>query len=128
MEIKDRCELFTIFLRGSNTVQASSCDVALPNNMEYDYPPTQRHRDPHFGKIWIWIWVLAKFLCDRVYFWGILYATGYRMWRDFSHSPVTSLVKYPPWANNSRLSFIPLSFVYQFWCRNFMYHCFNQPT
>ena len=39
---------------------------------------------------------LAKFLCDRVYFWPIFHATGYRVWRDLPHTPVTSLVKYPP--------------------------------
>ena len=41
-------------------------------------------------------WILAKFLCDRVYFWAIFYATGYRVWRALPHTPVTSLVKYPP--------------------------------
>ena len=40
-------------------------------------------------------WILAKFLCDRVYFWAIFYAIGYRVWRDLPHTPVTSLVKYP---------------------------------
>ena len=40
-------------------------------------------------------WILAKFLCDRVYFWAIFYATGYRVWGDLPHNPVTSLVKYP---------------------------------
>ena len=37
----------------------------------------------------------GKILCDRIYIWGIFYATGYRVWRDFPHTPVTSLVKYP---------------------------------
>ena len=41
-------------------------------------------------------WILGKFLCDRVYFWAIFYATGYRVWRALPHTPVTSLVKYPP--------------------------------
>ena len=40
--------------------------------------------------------VLAKFLCDRVYFWTIFYATDYRVWIDLPHTPITSLVKYPP--------------------------------
>ena len=40
--------------------------------------------------------LLAKFLSDRVYFWGIFYATGYRAWRGLPHTPVTSLRKYPP--------------------------------
>ena len=40
-------------------------------------------------------WIMAKFLCDRVYFWAIFYATGYRVWRDLPHTPVTSLVKHP---------------------------------
>ena len=41
-------------------------------------------------------WILAKFSCDRVYFWTIFYATGYRLWRDLPHMPFTSLVKYTP--------------------------------
>ena len=39
---------------------------------------------------------LVKFLCDRVYFWAIFYATGYRVLSGLPHTPVTSLVKYPP--------------------------------
>ena len=27
---------------------------------------------------------------------GHFYATGYMVWRDLSHNPVTSLLKYPP--------------------------------
>ena len=38
----------------------------------------------------------AKFLCDRVYFWPIFYTTGCRVLKGFPHTPVTSLVKYPP--------------------------------
>ena len=41
-------------------------------------------------------WILVKFLCDRVYFWAIFYATGYRVLSGLPHTPVTSLVKYPP--------------------------------
>ena len=41
-------------------------------------------------------WILVKFLCDRVYFSAILYATGYRVLSGLPHTPVTSLVKYPP--------------------------------
>ena len=37
--------------------------------------------------------LLAKFLCDTF---EVFYATGYRVWRDLLHIPVTSLVKYPP--------------------------------
>ena len=40
--------------------------------------------------------ILAKLLSDRVYFWEIFYATGYRVLSDLPHTPVTSLVKYPP--------------------------------
>ena len=40
-------------------------------------------------------WILAKFLCDRVYFWPIFYATGYRVGRDLPRTAVTSLVNYP---------------------------------
>ena len=38
------------------------------------------------------IYIFAKFVCDRVYFLG----QGYKMWRDFPHTPITSLIKYPP--------------------------------
>ena len=41
-------------------------------------------------------WILAKFLCNRVYFWTFFYATGYRVLSGLPHTPVTSLVKYPP--------------------------------
>ena len=51
-------------------------------------------------------WILAKFLCDRVYFWAIFYATGYRVLSSLPHTTVTSLVKYPPprLKNNSQAS------------------------
>ena len=41
-------------------------------------------------------WIFAKFLWDRVYFWAIFYATGYRVLSGLPHTPVTSLFKYPP--------------------------------
>ena len=31
------------------------------------------------------MYTFGNFLCDRVYFWGIFYATGYRVWRDLPH-------------------------------------------
>ena len=40
-------------------------------------------------------WIVANFLCDREYFWAILDATGYSVWRALPHTPDTSLVKYP---------------------------------
>ena len=40
--------------------------------------------------------LLAKVLCDRVYFWGIFHAIGYRVWRDLPHIPVTSLSSTTP--------------------------------
>ena len=43
-------------------------------------------------------WTLATFLCYRVSFSAFLCATGYMVWRDFLHKPVTSLVKHPPGA------------------------------
>ena len=50
-------------------------------------------------------WILAKLLCDRVYFWAIFYATGYRVLSGLPHTPVTSLVKYPPGPIFGRFSF-----------------------
>ena len=41
-------------------------------------------------------WILVKFLCYRVYFWAIFYATGYRVLSGLPHTSVISLVKYPP--------------------------------
>ena len=41
-------------------------------------------------------WILAKFLCDRVYFWATFYATGYRVLSGLPHIPVTSLSQVPP--------------------------------
>ena len=41
-------------------------------------------------------WILAKFLCDRVYFWAIFYGTRYRVWRDLPHTPSLPLSSTPP--------------------------------
>ena len=44
--------------------------------------------DKHnFGKIFMRQGLPSKYF----------YATGYRVWRDLPHTPVTSLVKYSPW-------------------------------
>ena len=51
----------------------------------------------------------GKILCDRVYFWAIFYVTGYRVWRDLPHTPVTSLVKYPPPPEKSSASSLSCS-------------------
>ena len=40
-------------------------------------------------------WILAK-LYATWYAFGIFYVTGYRVWKDLPHTPVTSLVKYLP--------------------------------
>ena len=42
-------------------------------------------------KQWI-VYTFGKILCDRVYFWGIFYATGYKI----SRTPLSFPVKYPP--------------------------------
>ena len=41
-----------------------------------------------FGKISMRQGFVPNLLCDT--------ATGYRVWRDLPHTPITSLVKYPP--------------------------------
>ena len=56
-------------------------------------------------------WILVKYLCDRVYFWAIFYATGYRVLSGLPHTPVTSLVKYSPPGGKERVK-IFLNFTY----------------
>ena len=60
---------------------------------------TGYHVEGHFLRVLLKQWIMYTFgniFCDRVYRWGILYATGYRVWGDLQHILVTSLVKYPP--------------------------------
>ena len=38
----------------------------------------------------------GKIFMQQGILWGILYAKVYRVWRDLPHTPVTSIVKYPP--------------------------------